>query len=67
MPKAKRAKEEEQIAIEASSGNVFEDLGLPDAGERLAKAELARVKRIARRPEDGGGPDQPESRMTPKE
>lgn len=25
-----------------SSGNVFADLGLPDAGERLAKAELAR-------------------------
>ena len=44
MPKAKRAKAE-QIEIEASSGNVFEDLGLPDAGERLAKAELARVIR----------------------
>ena len=25
-----------------SSGNVFADLGLPDAGNRLAKAELAR-------------------------
>jgi predicted XRE-type DNA-binding protein len=25
-----------------SSGNVFADLGLPDAGTRLAKAELAR-------------------------
>ena len=44
MAKATRAKEE-PIAIEASSGNVFEDLGLPDAGERLAKAELARVIR----------------------
>jgi predicted XRE-type DNA-binding protein len=44
MAKAKRAKEE-RIEIEASSGNVFEDLGLPDAGERLAKAELARVIR----------------------
>ena len=33
------------FAIEASSGNVFEDLGLPDASERLAKAELARVVR----------------------
>src|SRR5216684_6695742 len=42
--KAKRTKEE-HIEIEASSGNVFEDLGLPDAGERLAKAELARVIR----------------------
>ena len=44
MATAKRAKEQ-QIKIEASSGNVFEDLGLPDAGERLAKAELARVIR----------------------
>jgi predicted XRE-type DNA-binding protein len=42
--KAKRARRE-RIDIEASSGSVFEDLGLPDAGERLAKAELARVIR----------------------
>jgi len=27
--------------IEASSGNVFADLGLPDAGELLVKAQLA--------------------------
>jgi predicted XRE-type DNA-binding protein len=33
------------IAIEPSSGNVFEDLGLPHPAERLAKAELARVIR----------------------
>ena len=44
MHKAKRPKDE-PIQIEAGSGNVFEDLGLPDAGERLAKAELARVIR----------------------
>ena len=44
MDKAKRAKDK-HIEVEASSGNVFEDLGLPDAGERLAKAELARVIR----------------------
>ena len=31
--------------IESSSGNVFEDLGLPQPAERLAKAELARVIR----------------------
>ncbi|HEY4219579.1 MAG TPA: helix-turn-helix transcriptional regulator [Gemmatimonadaceae bacterium] len=43
--RAKRAKADEPIAIESSSGNVFEDLGLPEAGERLAKAELARVIR----------------------
>ena len=29
-------------AVEKSSGNVFADLGLPDAENRLAKAELAR-------------------------
>ena len=44
MGKSKRTKEE-RIEIEAGSGNVFEDLGLPDAGERLANAELARVIR----------------------
>jgi predicted XRE-type DNA-binding protein len=41
----KGAKVGERIEIEASSGNVFEDLGLPDASERLAKAELARLIR----------------------
>ena len=44
MAKAKRAKAE-HIEIESGSGNVFEDLGLPNASERLAKAELARVIR----------------------
>ena len=29
------------IEFEESSGNVFADIGLPDAEERLAKAELA--------------------------
>ena len=42
----KRAKMSEPVAVEASSGNVFADLGLPDAEERLAKAELARVIRM---------------------
>ncbi len=33
-----------------SSGNVFADLGLPDAEERLAKAELARqIEHIVKR------------------
>lgn len=31
--------------VETSSGNVFKDLGLPEAEQRLAKAELARVIR----------------------
>lgn len=30
------------IEVEAGSANVFADLGLPDAEDRLAKAELAR-------------------------
>jgi predicted XRE-type DNA-binding protein len=29
-------------AVELSTGNVFADLGLPDAEDRLARAELAR-------------------------
>lgn len=33
--------------VHDSSGNVFEDMGMPDAAERLAKAELARVIRKA--------------------
>lgn len=31
----------EDSHIELSSGNVFADLGLPDAGERQTKAEIA--------------------------
>ena len=31
----------EHIKVEEGSGNVFADIGLPDAEERLAKAELA--------------------------
>ena len=49
MTKAKRAKDE-PLEIEASSRNVFEDLGLPDPGERLAKAEFARgIRNIAKK------------------
>lgn len=45
-PRAKRAKAEKRTEIEAGSGNVFDDLRLPDAAARLAKAELARVVRM---------------------
>ena len=31
----------DEIAAEEGTGNIFADLGLPDAKERLAKAELA--------------------------
>lgn len=31
----------EKIEIEESTGNVFADLGLPDADERMAKADLS--------------------------
>ncbi|MDQ3701405.1 MAG: helix-turn-helix domain-containing protein [Chloroflexota bacterium] len=38
---------EGEISVSASSGNVFEDLGLPKAQERPAKANLARqIKNI---------------------
>src|SRR5206468_2903484 len=30
-----------EIPVERSSGNVFEDLGLPESGERLVKSEIA--------------------------
>jgi predicted XRE-type DNA-binding protein len=43
--KAKGVKIAPPIEIELTSGNVFEDLGLPDPAARLAKAELARVIR----------------------
>jgi predicted XRE-type DNA-binding protein len=43
--KVKRTRATPPVKIEAGTGNVFEDLGLPDAAERLAKAELARVIR----------------------
>jgi len=39
------AAEPEPITFEAGSGNVFADMGLPDAEDRLAKAELARIVR----------------------
>jgi predicted XRE-type DNA-binding protein len=35
------------IVVHGSSGNVFEDLGLPDPEERLTKAELVRAIRMA--------------------
>jgi predicted XRE-type DNA-binding protein len=34
-----------EIKVHDSTGNVFEDMGVRDAEERLAKAELARVIR----------------------
>jgi predicted XRE-type DNA-binding protein len=34
-----------EIDVHGSTGNVFEDMGMRDAEERLAKAELARVIR----------------------
>lgn len=46
VSKAKSTRGTDAIEIEAGSGNVFEDLGLPNASERLAKAGLARVIRV---------------------
>ena len=33
------------IVVHDSTGNIFEDMGMTNPGERLAKAELARVIR----------------------
>jgi predicted XRE-type DNA-binding protein len=38
----KQSRATEHDSITPSTGNVFVDLGLPDADDRLAKAELAR-------------------------
>ena len=39
-----------EIPVERSSGNVFEDLGLPESAERLAKSEIAaRISSIIKR------------------
>jgi predicted XRE-type DNA-binding protein len=40
-----RPERDDEVLVEESSGNVFADLGLPDADELLAKAELARTIR----------------------
>lgn len=37
----------DDLEVHDSSGNVFADMGMADADERLAKAELARVIRAA--------------------
>jgi predicted XRE-type DNA-binding protein len=44
-PRADRPERDDEALVEESSGNVFADLGLPDADELLAKAELARMIR----------------------
>jgi len=36
---------ESEAEVHDSTGNIFEDMGMPNPGERLAKAELARVIR----------------------
>jgi predicted XRE-type DNA-binding protein len=39
-----------EIAVAASSGNVFADVGLPDAEEELTKAQLAtQIRQVIRR------------------
>jgi predicted XRE-type DNA-binding protein len=42
----------DDTTVHDSSGNIFEDMGMPDAEERLAKAELARVIRKVLRERD---------------
>lgn len=42
-----RVSEEVEIEVEESSGSVFEDLGLPNADERLAKSRAALLIQVA--------------------
>jgi len=42
-----RKRDRSNIKVRGSTGNVFADMGMRDAEERLAKAELARVLRKA--------------------
>jgi predicted XRE-type DNA-binding protein len=44
-PRPDRAERDDEVLVEESSGNVFADLGLPDADELMVKAELARTIR----------------------
>lgn len=37
----------DDVTVHDSSGNVFADMGMADADERLAKAEMARLVRAA--------------------
>lgn len=37
----------DDLTVHDSSGNIFDDMGMPDADTRLAKAEIARGIRIA--------------------
>ena len=50
MGKRKQIQRDAEMLVEPSGGNVFADLGLPDADELLAKAELARtIRRVIER------------------
>ena len=41
MPNKSLPNEADGLMVHASSGNIFADMGMPDAEERLAKAETA--------------------------
>jgi predicted XRE-type DNA-binding protein len=41
----RRTRSTAKLEVHSSSGNVFQDMGMRDAEERLAKAELARIIR----------------------
>jgi len=43
MNKRQKKKRRRQIEVEESSGNVFADIGLPDADRLLADAKLTRL------------------------
>ncbi len=43
MAKTKSTEQETEGKVTHSSGNVFEDMGLPEPGERIAKAKLVLI------------------------
>jgi predicted XRE-type DNA-binding protein len=47
MPRQSSSTPDPGVEVHDSTGNVFEDMSMPEAQERLAKAELARVIRKA--------------------
>lgn len=47
MPRKSSPSPDPNVEVHDSTGNVFEDMSMPEAQERLAKAELARVIRKA--------------------
>ena len=68
LPREKTMSDRDEITAPPSSGNVFADLGLPDAEDLLAKANLAlHIRRVIRKSKTDPGASRPISRHRPAE